>query len=76
MNLLKTHKVFFIGLATTTAVKNQKKKQHNEKHNDTKQPKKLKKSELQNNYLSIQVCITPFWWLRSKLLLEFAVLGK
>ena len=59
MNLLKTHEVFFVRLATTTAVKNQKKTQHNEKHNDTKQHKKLKKSKLQNNYLSRQVCITP-----------------
>ena len=61
MNLLKTHEVFFIGLATTTAVKNQKKQktQHNEKHNDTKKHKKLKKSKLKNNYLSRQVCITP-----------------
>ena len=78
-NLLKTHKVFFTGLATVTAVKNQK-TQHNERHNDTKQRKKLKKSKLQNNYLSRQVCITSwhwlFWWLRSKLLLEFALLGK
>ena len=58
MNLLKTHEVFFTGL--TTLVKNQQKKtQHNEKNNDTKQHKKLKKkNKLQNNYLSRQVCIT------------------
>ena len=41
--MLKTHEVFFIGLVTATAVKNQKKTQDNEKDNDTKQHKKLKK---------------------------------
>ena len=46
MNLLKTHEVFLIGLATTTAVKNKKKAQHNEKHNDKKQHKKLKKKQI------------------------------
>ena len=35
INLLKAHEVFFIGLAIATAVKNQKKQEHNEKHNDT-----------------------------------------
>ena len=50
--MLKTHEVFFIGLVTATAVKNQKKTQDNEKDNDTKQHKKLKNSKLQNNYLS------------------------
>ena len=61
MNL--TDKVFFIGLATTAAIKKKqnkknKKTKHNEKHNNTKQHKKQKKN-LQNNDLSRQVCITP-----------------
>ena len=46
MNLLKTDKVFFIGLATTATVKDQKKKKkkkHSEKDNDTKQHKKQTK---------------------------------
>ena len=67
MNLLKTDEVFFIGLATTAAVKKQKnpKKQTNKQsiikdimirsniRNNKKNPNKL-----QTNNLSKQVCIT------------------
>ena len=60
LNLLKAHEVFFIRLATTTAVKNQKKKtQHNEKHNDTKQHKKLKKANYKTTIYQDRYVLHP-----------------
>ena len=86
MNLLKTDEIFFIGLATTAAVKKKQKKTTKTKQSIIKNIMIRsniinKKNKLQNNNISKQVCITPwhrlFWWLRSKLLLfKFTVLGK
>ena len=62
MNLLKTDKVFFIGLATTAAVKQKKKIKQSIIKNIMIQSNirnKQTKNKLQNNNLSKQVCITP-----------------
>ena len=57
MDLLKTDKIFFNGLATTAAVKKQTRQSIMK--DITKQSKKQNnKEKLQNNNLSRQVCIT------------------
>ena len=86
MNLLKTDEVFFIGLATTAAVKKQKKKTKSKQsiiknimiRSNMKNKKKktnYKTTIYQNRYVLHPD--SDSWWLRSKLpLFKFTMLGK